>query len=73
MEAWIPSFWAGAVLIIGGTGADSVCSFSLWYESEEPVSVAGCYAAPFVAQMCQRGHSMGRGQVQGPHAKTSGT
>ena len=46
-EAWIQGFWVDAVLVIGGTGADSVCSFSLWYGSKEPVSVAGCYASTF--------------------------
>ena len=46
-EAWIPGFWAGAVPIIDGKSTDLVCSFSLWNESEEPVSVAGCYASTF--------------------------
>ena len=32
-EAWILGFWAGTVPVIGGTGAYSVCSFSLWYVS----------------------------------------
>ena len=45
MEAWIPRFWAGAIPVIDGIGVDSVCSFSLWYGSEEPVSVVGCYAS----------------------------
>ena len=43
----ILGFWAGAVPVIGGIGADSVCSFSLWYRSDEPVSVVGCYARTF--------------------------
>ena len=46
-EAWIPGFWVGAVPVIGGTSADSVCSFSLWYGSEEPVSVVECYTSTF--------------------------
>ena len=33
----------------------------------------GATQAPSVVQMGQRGQSMGRGQVQGPQARTSGT
>ena len=48
-EALIIGFWASAIPVIGetGVGADSVYSFSLWYGSEEPISVAGCYASTF--------------------------
>ena len=46
-EARIPGFWAGAVPVIDGTSTDSVCSFSLWYGSEEPVSVVVCYTSTF--------------------------
>ena len=43
-EAGISGFWADTVLVINGTGANSVCSFSPWCGSEEPVSVVECYA-----------------------------
>ena len=41
-ETWISGFWAGAVPVISGTGADTVCSSAPQYGSEEPVSVPGC-------------------------------
>ena len=44
VEAGIPGFWVDTVPVINGTGADSVCSFSPWCGSEEPVSVAKFYA-----------------------------
>ena len=46
-EAGIQGFWVGLVPVINGTGADTVCSFSPRYGSEEPVSVAECYASTF--------------------------
>ena len=46
-EVGIPGFLAGAGPVISGTGADLGCSFSLRCESEEPVSIAGCYPSAF--------------------------
>ena len=47
MEAWIVGFRASVVLVISGTGADTICFFSPRYGSEEPLSVTGCYASTF--------------------------
>ena len=41
-EAWISAFWADTVPVISGTCADTVCSSTPQYGSEEPISVPGC-------------------------------
>ena len=46
-EVWIPRFWAGAVPIICGTGADTVYSSTPQYGSKEPVLVVECYTSTF--------------------------
>ena len=46
-EAWIPGIQADAIPVISKTGADTVCSFSPRYGSEEPLSIVGCYASTF--------------------------
>ena len=65
-EAWIPGFWVGIVLVIGGTGTDPVCSFLLWYGSEEPVSIAGCYASTFGGTDGPEGPEYGLRSCTGP-------
>ena len=47
LKARIPGFRAGAVLVINRIGADTVCSFSPRYGSEEPLSIARFYASTF--------------------------
>ena len=46
-EVWIPGFWAGAVLVISGTGADTVYSSTPQYGSKELVLVIECYTRTF--------------------------
>ena len=46
-KAEIPGIWDIAVSDIGGTGTNTVCSFSPRYGSEEPVLVVECYASTF--------------------------
>ena len=36
-EAWIPGFWAGAILVISRTGSNIVYSFTPQYGSNEPI------------------------------------
>ena len=47
IKAEIPRIWDTVVPQIGGTCTDIVCSFSPRYGSEEPVSIAECYASTF--------------------------
>ena len=47
IEVWIPGFWADAVLVISGTGADTVYSSTPQYGSKEPVLVVECYISTF--------------------------
>ena len=43
----IPGFWSGAVPVISGTSADTVCSLSPQCGQEEPASVSGCCTEAF--------------------------
>ena len=46
-EVWIPGFWADAVPVISGTGADTVYSSTPQYGSKEPILVVECYTSTF--------------------------
>ena len=46
-KAGIPELWDNAVLVISGTGADTVCSFSPQCGQEGPVSVLGCCTSTY--------------------------
>ena len=58
-EAWIPRFWAGAVLVISGTGTDTVYSSTPQYGSEELVSVVECYTRTFGSADWSKGPDYG--------------
>ena len=46
-EAWIPGFWASSVLVISGTGSNTIYSSIPQYGSEVSVSVTECYTSTF--------------------------
>ena len=42
-EIGIPGFWDNTVPVSSRTGEDTVCSSTVWYRPEMPVSVSGSY------------------------------
>ena len=66
VEAGILGFWVGSVLVISGTGTDTVCSLLPRYGSEEPVSVIECYANTFDSTHMLEGPEYGLRSSTGP-------
>ena len=58
-EVWIPGFWADAVPVIIGTGADTVYSSTPQYGSKEPILVVECYTSTFGSTNRSEGSNYG--------------